>query len=66
MQIQNKEPARDAPPMFGTPPAASGATAPGSSPAVSPPSGDQPSQNSDDDAMKRLLDSMQGDKEKKP
>jgi hypothetical protein len=33
---------------------------------VSPPSGDQPSQNSDDDAMKRLLDSMQGDKEKKP
>ena len=31
-----------------------------------PASGEQSKQSSDDDAMKRLLESMQGDKEKKP
>jgi hypothetical protein len=31
-----------------------------------PASGGQPAQNSDDEAMKRLLESMQGDKPNKP
>jgi len=65
MQMQNKEPPRDTQPTFGAPPAASGTAAPGSSPSPSP-SGDQPAPSSDDEAMKRLLDSMQGDKDKKP
>jgi len=65
MQIQNREPARDAGPMFGAPPASSAGVAPGSSTSA-PASGEAPAQNSDDEAMKRLLDSMQGDKAKKP
>src|SRR3982750_2171022 len=44
MQIQNREPARDAPPMFGTPPAASAPLTPGAAPASSPPSSEQPAQ----------------------
>jgi tripartite ATP-independent transporter DctM subunit len=66
MQSQDRQPARDAPPMFGTPPAASGTAPSGSAPAAPPAAGEQPAQNSDDDAMKRLLDSMQADKPKKP
>src|SRR3982751_899653 len=66
MQIQNREPARDAPPMFGSPPAASAPVTPGAAPASSPPSSEQPAQNADDDAMRRVLESMQGDKAKKP
>ena len=65
MQMQNREPARDTPPMFGSPPAASATTAPASAPPA-PASGQPPAQNSDDEAMKRLLESMQGDKPNKP
>jgi TRAP-type mannitol/chloroaromatic compound transport system permease large subunit len=66
MQIQNREPSRDAPPMFGTPPAPSATATPGSSPSAPPASGEQPAKSSDDDAMKRLIDSMQGEKANKP
>jgi len=57
MQMPGREPARDAAPTLGAPPATS---------APAGASGEQPKQSSDDDAMKRLLESMQGDKEKKP
>jgi len=65
MQAPGRDPARDAAPAFGAPP---GASAPvGDTPQSAPPaSGEQTKQSSDDDAMKRLLESMQGDKEKKP
>jgi len=66
MQIQNREPARDAPPMFGTPPTPSAPAPADAAPSAPPATGEQPKQGGDDDAMKRLLDSMQGDKEKKP
>ena len=66
MQTQGKEPARDAPPMFGSPPATSAPAGTDAAPSTPPASGEQTKQGSDDDAMKRLLDSMQGDKEKKP
>jgi len=66
MQMPGKEPARDAPPMFGSPPAPSASGGVDAAPAAPPASGEQPKQSSDDDAMKRLLESMQGDKEKKP
>jgi hypothetical protein len=39
MQIQNREPSRDTPPMFGAPPAASAATAPTSAPLRPRPAG---------------------------
>jgi hypothetical protein len=52
--------------MLGTPPAASGTATPAAAPSAPPASGERPAPASDDEAMKRLLESMQGDKAKKP
>jgi GntP family gluconate:H+ symporter len=66
MQMPGKESARDAAPMFGSPPAASATGSPASAPATAPAATDRPAPSSDDEAMKRLLESMQGDAAKKP
>jgi GntP family gluconate:H+ symporter len=64
MQTQGREPARDTPPTFGLPASGSAASAPASG-ANRPAGTDQPGTTSDDEAMRRLLESMQGDGAKK-
>jgi TRAP-type mannitol/chloroaromatic compound transport system permease large subunit len=63
MQMAPKETPRETPTMPGAAPAASGAPAEQAAPA---PANEQPSKDTDDEAMKRLLESSQNDAVKKP